>query len=362
MNGVGAIRRTLLLALWAGIASCRPAPDAVEWLTGVQRSDGLWATDTYGPLARGESTTAALALALARQSSGDVYPRAAAGRALRALIARGAPSANTTSEPVDYPIYTAACLLHTLALLAPDEHADARAALSSWLRSRQLTEALGWQPEQPEYGAFGLGDRVVQQPGGADLIGLAPVTFVLEALQAAAVPPTDPMVQAARTFVERCQDHTGDGGFAYTPTADWRAGKAGMTDAEPPRARSYGTTTADGLRALLAAGLPADHARVRAAVAWLVQRAHDVRVPGLVEAAPELEPSLRLYWLQSWARTLPFVDAATAARWRPAIAAALATFRQPDGSYRNPASAMKEDDPLVATALGLSAAAALAAR
>jgi hypothetical protein len=362
VNGVGAIRRALLPALMAGIAGCRPAPDAVEWLTGVQRSDGLWATDTYGPLARGESTTAVLALALSRQSSGDVYSRAAAGRALLALIARGAPSPTTPPEPVDYPIYTAACLLHTLAVLAPDEHTEVRTALSSWLRSRQLTEALGWQPEQPEYGAFGLGDRVVQQPDGADLIGLAPVTFVLEALQAAAVPPTDPMVQAARTFVERCQDHAGDGGFAYAPTADWRAGKAGMTDTKPPRARSYGTTTADGLRALLAAGLPPDHARVRAALAWLVQRAHDVRVPGLVEAAPELEPSLRLYWLQTWARTLPFVDAATAARWRPAIAAALATFQQPDGSYRNPANAMKEDDPLVATALGLFAAAALAAR
>jgi hypothetical protein len=350
----------LLTALLLPFPSCRPEPDVIDWLASRKRHDGLWATATYGVLARGESTTAALALALVLQPTADGQTMAAAGRALRALIARGAPSPPQPPEPVDYPVYTAACMLHALAVLAPDDQDDGRGALLMFLRRHQLTSDHGWQPHEPEHGAFGLGDRAPRRPAGADLIGLASVTFVLEALQAAAVPPTDPMVEAARTFVERCQDRTGDGGFACTPTGDWRAGKAGMTDAVPPRPRSYGTTTADGVRALRAAGLPAEHPRVRAAVAWLVQRAHDARVPGIAEAAQELEPSLRLYWLQAWARTLPLVDATTAARWRPGIAAALASFRQPDDSYLNAANAMKEDDPLVATALGLLAEAALA--
>jgi hypothetical protein len=353
-------RAALLLTLLLPLTSCRPQPDVIAWLSRHQRGNGLWATDTYGVLARGESTTAALALALTLQGTANAPARAAARLALQALAARSAPTPSTAAETTDYPLYTAACRLHALVLQAPADLDAQRAPLLEFLRRHQLTEDLGWQPQEPEYGAFGLGDRAQQRPAGADLIGLSSVTFVLEALQAAGIAANDPMVQAARMFVERCQD-PGTGGFAYTPTADWRAGKAGMAATAAPRPRSYGTTTADGLRALRAAGLPADHARVRGAVAWLVEHAVDAHVPGLVEAAPELEPSLRLYWLQAWSRTLPHVDAATAARWRPRITAALAPFRQADGSYRNPANAMKEDDPLVATALGLLTEAALAA-
>ena len=50
----------LLMTLLLPCPSCRPEPDVVDWLASRRRHDGLWATDTYGVLARGESTTAGI--------------------------------------------------------------------------------------------------------------------------------------------------------------------------------------------------------------------------------------------------------------------------------------------------------------
>lgn len=361
------MRRALACAGLTLLAACAPPPPglprAVRWLASIQGADGLWHSTTYGLLARGESTTATLALAVALLPAAE---RAAAlplaERALAGLAARQAPSPALAPEPIDYPVFTAAHRLHALAILRPAGWQAQATTLVQWLERQQLSERQGWQSDDLPYGGFGLGDREHPKPLGADLIGLATVTAVVEALRAADVAVDHSIVKRARTFVWRCQQFghdDDDGGFCYAPTGDWRAAKAGSDRAPDGRAqpRSYGTATADGLRALLACGETAGGERVGAAVGWLRRHGTPSAVPGLTE--PMLENSLRLYWWQSAAR------AGRTGAW-PDSDASLQPLRQPlaaqqraNGAFAGLGMAMKEDDPLVATALALLALGAL---
>ncbi|MBL8752066.1 MAG: hypothetical protein JNK15_02090 [Planctomycetes bacterium] len=355
------MRRSRVAVAASLLAACAPAPTpaarAVAWLAAQQGARGLWCSDTYGVLRRGESTTAAIAFVLATSPEPErTQARPLVERALAALAARRAPSPVVPPEPVDYPVFTAAHQLHTLAVLRPDGWRPTADELVAFLRRHQLGPANGWPPDAPESGGFGLGAKEPQHPRGGDLVGLATQAAVLRALAAADVPPDDPMVASARAFVQRCQ--CDDGGFRYAPVDDWRGTKAGDTREANGRdvPRSHGSATCDGILALLAAGDRADTPAVARALDWLGRRAA-AQVPGLEHAAdPTLEPSLRLYWaasLAAVARALP--DDARAAGWR-SLAGAIATGRQqPDGSFRGLAASMKEDDPLVATLLGLSA-------
>lgn len=375
------MKRPHRLALWTGaavlllaggavvaagtVAAQRRAPPlerAVSWLRSQRGADGMWHSATYALLRHGESLTAACALALARLPAPlREAHRDLLDRALAALAAREAPSPPPPPEPVDYPCYTAAHRLHALAATRPDGWREQADTLIAWLRSRQLTASLGWAPTAPEHGAFALGDVVPQHPRGGDLAGLAVTTAVLEALAASDVPRHDPLFTTARVFVERCQGD--DGGFVYAPGDDWRATKAGHERRADgtSQPRSYGTTTCDGIRALLALGEPATAPRVQRALSWLDARV-GTAVPGFEKAADRLlEPSLRLYWLATLAavaRAVP--EHPRAAAWRQLVGRELAAHQLSNGRFVGLAAAMKEDDPFVATVLGLSALAAVA--
>ncbi len=356
--------RRWLVAAASVLAACGEAgvPHTLRWLAAQQADDGLWHSRTYAMLRRGESTTAALALALARLPA--PWRQQAAPmltKALRGLAAAKAPSPATGPDPVDYPCYTAALRLHTLALLQPEGWRDDAAALLTFLREHQLVTTNGWPREAPEFGGFGLGDRRPVFPLGGELVGLSVTTTVLEAVVAAAragIVVEAAVLAEARIFVERCQRFGagggagGDGGFCFAPTTDWRATKAGFDAGNVPR--SYGTATADGARALLALGDDAASPRVAAALRWLAKRGAQF-VPGLDDDVGRvMEPSLRLYWFHSLAglvRAVPEHPAAPG--WREMITRGVAAARRADGSYCGFGVVMKEDDPLVATALAL---------
>lgn len=357
---MNAAARRWLVAAAAVLAACGEAgvPHTLRWLEAQQADDGLWHSRTYAMLRRGESTTAALALVLARLPA--PWRQQAAPmltKALRGLAAAKAPSPATGPDPVDYPCYTAALRLHTLVLQQPEGWRDDAAALLTFLREHQLVTTNGWPREAPEFGGFGLGDRLPVSPLGGELVGLSVTMTVLEAVAAAARAgvAVDPALLAdARVFVERCQRFGagGDGGFCFAPTTDWRATKAGFDAGNVPR--SYGTATVDGARALLALGDAAASPRVAAALRWLAKRGVEF-VPGLDdEVGRAIEPSLRLYWFQSLAALVRRVPEHPAApRWREAITQGLTAALRADGSYLGFGVVMKEDDPLVATALAL---------
>ena len=101
--------------------------------------------------------------------------------------------------------------------------------------------------------------------------------FAVGALRMAGTPDDDPAIRKALAFLSRCQNLTeegpegdpafDDGGFFFTPTDPVRnkAGVAGNDRRGQVRYHSYGSATADGLRALLRCGLSPGDRRVVAA-------------------------------------------------------------------------------------------------
>jgi hypothetical protein len=136
----------------------------------------------------------------------------------------------------------------------------------------------------------------------------------------------------------------------HCPRARPKAGK------EHDRFRSYGSTTADGILALLASGHAATGDRGIAAQHWLVSRHRDLDVPGFTGG-----PAYR-----RWPKGLAYYYAATSTRAfhelgidpGAVVADTLANTQRADGSWANAENVVKEDDPLIATPFAVRALAA----
>src|SRR5262249_36783499 len=130
---------------------------------------------------------------------------------------------------------------------------------------------------------------------------LSSTLFAIGALRIAGVAADDSAIRRALVFIERCQnlaanDRAGDprfddGVFFFSTTDSVRnkAGVAGPDRQGRLRYHSYGSATADGLRALLRCGLAKDHPRVVAARTWLEAHFSASSHPGTFEPARELE-------------------------------------------------------------------------
>ena len=171
------------------------------------------------------------------------------------------------------------------------------APLVAYLRTQQFTEQNGWHPDDPVYGAWGMGGGR-RTPPNTGHVDLSMTRYVLNALHAAGAADSDPAFTAARIFVERCQN-LDDGGFFFS-TTEVDTNKAGQSG---DHFRSYGTTTADGIAALLATGHSPEHDRVAAARQWLVSHHRDMAVPGFVGEA-----------YQRWPKGLAFYYSAASAQ------------------------------------------------
>ncbi|MGA2033648.1 MAG: hypothetical protein ABSG68_15445 [Thermoguttaceae bacterium] len=258
----------------------------------------------------------------------------------------------------------------------------AQQAWLAYLRGRQLNESLGWQPADAEYGGWGYALDVPRKPAPGkprELFhesNLAATVFALSALRSAKVPAGDPAYARALRFVKRCQNFSDDpaaadgkfddGGFFFIPGDEGqnKAGAAGSDRFGHARFHSYGTMTADGLRALLRCGLAEHHPRVVAARNWLTQNFSAAHNPGAFAAdRAVLQDATWYYW--TWAASHAFLAVHIqqfhtpngSIAWPEAFARELLGRQRPDGSWVNRFTDAKEDDPLVATSW---AAAALA--
>src|SRR5205085_4319986 len=176
----------------------------------------------------------------------------------------------------------------------------------SYLRQQQFTEQNGWRRPDPAYGAWGMGGER-RTPPGTGHVDLSMTRYVIDALRAAGVPERDPLFACARVFVERCQNFdpqhpdAADGGFFFS-TTESDTNKAGH---DGQRFRSYGTTTADGILALLATGHRPDDPRVSAARQWLRDHHRDMDVPGFAGEAYQRWPrGLAFYYSSASAQVL----------------------------------------------------------
>ncbi len=297
-----------------------PRAKAEAWLLDRQSPDGAWRSDTYGAFRDGRALTPVVLRALPAG--------AAAAKACRWLLE------NRETLFDEYPVHLASAVLEGTARF-PDLAPLAKAAASRLL-ALQCPGSGGWSysPQPP-----------VDETAPMQRANLSATAMAIDGLRAAGIAADDPRLRKAAAFLRTCHNHASgdpafdDGGFFQLPDDPSRnkAGSAGTDRHGEPRYRSYASATADGLRALLLCGESPSAPAVRAAADWLR------RFAGNTPA------DLKYYTARSIARTArllpelsPFIPDLTA-------------DQQADGSWRNPAGEMREDCPVVATALALEA-------
>jgi hypothetical protein len=329
-----------------------------RFLVSQQRADGAIPSRTYAALKDGWSLTPLAVLAL-RMAPPEEAVAAAYRRGVDYVATLAGPDGAIRAAPeVSYPLYAYA--IGALVLGAPDNrrHRPVHARLLEALRALQFSERTGWRASDASFGGWGYAPRPPLRTGGdlddSDLAAnLSATLLAVGALLLGGVPPDDPALAAARGFVERCQNLDTDGGFFFSPAlAD--GNKAGaLADG---RFRSYGSMSADGLRALLRLGRPLSDPRVAAAAAYLERSFDATRNPGDFPPVAEVRrDSSYYYWAWSAAHAARHLSNR---RWAEALAGELLRRQGPDGSWRNPASEMREDDPIVATSFAIAALAA----
>jgi len=184
----------------------------------------------------------------------------------------------------------------------------------------------------------------------------------------------DAAIRKALSFIERCQNladsdqdrdpRYDDGGFFFTRTDPVcnKAGVAGTDRNGRLRYHSSGSTTADGLRALLRCGLAQDHPRVLAARAWLEGHFSAAFHPGTFESAREGDRDAT-YCYYAWSvahafRSLGIVEIHSQGErvaWAEVLSQELIRRQRGDGTWTNRFTASKEDDTLVATSFAAGA-------
>jgi hypothetical protein len=354
------VKRYWLLLLLEAVAACTrserpPLARAADYLWSKQAADGGWHSETYGLLRSGQSLTPFVLEALL-QVPEQVYPLPASklDRALAFIHAKTQEGALGLSDDIpDYPNYATALAVSAMSR-APRTGAEAQIKrMLEYLRTQQFTEQNGWRPQDPAYGAWGMGGQRRTRPDTGH-VDLSMTRHVLDALRMAGVPAADPLYERARIFIERCQNFDPthpddlDGGFFFS-TTEHDTNKAGH---DGKHFRSYGTTTADGILALLATGARADDPRVLAARRWLTSRHHDMAVPGVVGESYKRWPrGLGFYYASAATIALRAVDAEPGA----SLIAALKRTQREDGSWSNPENLVKEDDPYIATPFAVRA-------
>ena len=333
-----------------------PLARAAEYLWNQQAGDGGWHSHTYGLLRSGQALTPFVLDALLQiPAEIGTLPQSKLDRGLDFIRNHtrqdGALGMADPGIP-DYPNYSTALAVSTLCRARrPGWEAQVQ-PMVGYLRAQQFTEQNGWSPADPVYGAWGMGGGR-RTPPDTGHVDISMTRYVLEALRAAGTPSSDPLFAHARTYLQRCQNFDPnqgglDGGFFFS-TTEADTNKAGQ---DGPRFRSYGSTTADGILALLAAGSSPDDPHIVAGEKWLLSHHRDMEVPGFVGAA-----------YQRWPRGLTFyyssasMQAFRALRAAPgsSVAEGLKRVQHIDGSWANPENLVKEDDPLIATPFAIRA-------
>jgi hypothetical protein len=353
---------------------------AARFLVSAQSEDGSWKSDVYGQFKEGDALTPIVCVTLLDLPETPKTPEA---------IERGAKYLRhfvigDRNGPIDLPIPTYRVYMAAGAAVASNAQHDVelRAASLAWikfLRDQQLTASLGWQPDDAQFGGWSYAKEPPRKPPAGEPLSplaepnLSATVFALDALCVCGAAPDDPAIQDALKFIERCQNYSDkpeaadnrfdDGGFFYIQGDSVRnkAGSSGIDQLGGTRYSSYGSATADGLRALLDCGLPLDHPRVTAGLRWFKTNFTADKHPGqYANDRQATQDALYFYYCASCAKSFSAVAKLNAGAvlpddWGKSLADALLTRQNSDGSWSNPVVDVREDDPLVATCFAASA-------
>ncbi len=333
----------------------------VRWLLAQQSEDGGWRSETYGALRPGVGVTA-ITLSALRISplAQDDAVRTARARGVRFLTRRFAPDGMVCAPDGtgDSPVYATALLLSVLAQDREESQHELRQQLSRALLQMQRLPATGFPADSPHLGGWGPDSGTPNELEAASPANISVTAHVLEALRQADTLTPETRASALE-FLHRCRG--GDeasgraSGWGFTPVAESPFNKGGwISTAEGPRPRAYHSATCDGYLALSAAGLT-DEAPLmsdtRTALAALPP-------PQLDDTHTETAALLSgLYYYNAaaladvWQRTR---DERLSSRVI-ALQTDLITEQRSDGSWASPHGWMREQDPLIATALAVLA-------
>lgn len=358
---------------------------AGNFLIQKQSADGAWRSQTYGCFKAGPTLTGHVMSSLFFIPQAGPPARDAFRKGVDYLAGFVGQDGRLNVGPREllFPVFAAASASRVVVLeQKTPRHLRAQQAWLTYLRRRQLNEALGWQPADPEYGGWGFSLEPPRKPQPGQLrerffeSNMVATIFGLAALRSAKLPADDPAYQQVLAFACKCQNFPerpeladprfDDGGFFFIPGDPFqnKAGIAGIDRHGRRRFRSYGTMTADGLRVLLRCGLKPDHPRVVAARKWLETNFSAKTNPGSFAPDREiLRDGVYYYW--AWAVSHAFLalgvseiqTPAGKLNWAKALAEELIRRQRRDGAWVNRFTDAKEDDPLVCTPY---AAAALA--
>lgn len=333
------------------------SPDAA-WASGLaylvssQQEDGSWGGN---PTQRAGVTAVVLeAWTHAPDSVRAAHPHAAAAmtNAARWLAAQQrASGAIATSE--EYQNYTTAHAITALSRFDRETFEPVIAKAVAWLRTGQMSEAAGYDPEQHvTYGGFGYGSSI--RPD------LNNTWIALTAFHEAGVPKDDPLWARANVFIRRChnssevndQPYAGDdGGSMYLPNES----PAGWTETRDGRryAKSYGSISAAMLGSYLMTGEPRDGLPVRTILGWIEENFTLDKNPGTGKDGQE---GLFGFYL-NLARSLHAygTDTVGDTNWREALTGRLLQLQQEDGSWSNEVARWAESDKDLVTGYALTA-------
>ena len=354
---------------------------AAEFLTARQSEDGAWRSQRYGALRDGPTLTPHVLSTL------HFLPHGPAGRS---ALSRGVDylvdlvgddgSLEPEGSHLNYPVYTAAAA--SWVVLFDGRTPRSIRAHQVWLeyvRQRQLSAELGWTPDDRQFGGWSYAPFIPNKPPPGELSpgvfesNISATLYGLGALRFSLVQFDKRVYADILIFIQRCQNYGApdradprfdDGGFFFSPTdaARNKAGPAGVDRWGRQRFHSYGSATADGLRALLQCGLSSDHPRVTAARRWLERHFSASVNPGTFNADRELlRNAYYHYYCWSVAHALRHSRLQTIetksgpVRWAHVLAEELLRRQNADGSWSSRFTDAREDDPLVATPFAAAA-------
>lgn len=308
----------------------------------------------------------------------EVFPRPSpsAERALEFMRSRtSAEGVLGIADPdvLEYPNYSTSYALRCFVRLGAESDRPIIERMRKYLASEQFRAENGFPESSSVFGGWGFGGR--HPPGVPGHMDLAHTRRVLEALRESGLDDSSVFARA-QTFLRFMQRDSSDGrlhpkpltavdglprgirfdgGFFFSPVVLDANKGANWVDAKGPFHGSYATATSDGLLALIAAGVPKDDARVVAARLWLEKHPRWDYPEGVpTDDADRWGDAIYFYHLA--ARGEAYSALGLPGAWRDAVRAELARHQTEEGSFINSRNhLMKEDDPLLATALAVTA-------
>jgi len=349
-----------------GCSTSNPIPEVVSpqqlleracnYLWAQQAEDGGWHSETHGLLRSGQALTPFVLFTLlkmapdvAQQHADDVV-RAIAF--IRNSVNDEGIVGLSDPDVAEYPNYSSAFAVRCL--VAAGERGDRPLIdrICRYLQSQQFSQERGFGREHPVHGAWGFGGSLPLggSPGHVDI---SYTRHVLEALRDADAIDSG-IASRAQLFLKRMQR---DGGFYFSSVVE--AANKGESipapDGEGTIYLPYATATSEGLLALLASGVKPDDPRVLSAIDWLDSHPDLDHPGGIPHDHPDRWGQVLFFYHLS-IRGEVAIASADAARLLEPMTNLLSDRQRNDGSFVNPlGTLMKEDDPILATALAVTA-------